>query len=116
MSTRAGSAAGWRPVTATGWRPISTARSSYWTRLAGSRRALSVGLVGNIAEVLPALVRRGLVPDVVTDQTSAHDLRLGYIPAGCSLDQAAALRERDPAGYESRVLDSMVTHVARCSS
>jgi urocanate hydratase len=75
------------------------------------RRPLSVGLVGNIAEVLPELVRRGVVPDVLTDQTSAHDLRVGYIPAGLSLADAAALRERDPAGYEERVLDSMVTHV-----
>jgi urocanate hydratase len=75
------------------------------------RRPLSVGLVGNIAEVLPELVRRGLVPDVLTDQTSAHDLRVGYIPAGLSLDEAAELRESDPAAYESRVLDSMVTHV-----
>jgi len=75
------------------------------------REALSVGLVGNIAEVLPALVTRGIVPDVLTDQTSAHDLRVGYIPAGCSLEQAAELRERDPAGYEARVLDSMVVHV-----
>ena len=72
---------------------------------------LSVGLVGNIAEVLPDLVRRGIVPDIVTDQTSAHDLRVGYIPLGLSLDQAAGLRDRDPAGYESRVLDSMVLHV-----
>ena len=76
-----------------------------------SRRPLSVGLVGNIAEVLPELVRRGVVPDVVTDQTSAHDLRLGYIPAGCALEQAAELRGRDPAGYEVRVLDSMTAHV-----
>ncbi|HEX6615080.1 MAG TPA: urocanate hydratase [Gemmatimonadales bacterium] len=75
------------------------------------RRPLSVGLVGNIAEVLPELVRRGVVPDVLTDQTSAHDLRLGYVPVGLSLTQAAELRERDPASYESRVLDSMVTHV-----
>ena len=75
------------------------------------RRALSVGLVGNVAEVLPELVQRGLVPDVVTDQTSAHDLRVGYIPAGCTLEQAAELRERDPAGYEARVLDSMTVHV-----
>jgi urocanate hydratase len=73
--------------------------------------ALSVGLVGNIADVLPQLVRRGVVPDVVTDQTSAHDLRVGYIPLGVSLAQAAALRERDPAGYEARVLDSMAAHV-----
>jgi urocanate hydratase len=75
------------------------------------RRALSVGLVGNIAEVLPELARRGVVPDVVTDQTSAHDLRVGYIPAGLDLAAAAELRERDPAGYEGRVLDSMVAHV-----
>jgi urocanate hydratase len=75
------------------------------------RRALSVGLVGNIAEVMPELERRGLVPDVVTDQTSAHDLRLGYIPAGLDLDAAARLRAEDPRGYEARVLDSMELHV-----
>ncbi len=75
------------------------------------RVALSVGLVGNAAEVLPALVRRGVVPDVLTDQTSAHDLRVGYIPAGLSLAAAAELRERDPRDYEARVLDSMVVHV-----
>jgi urocanate hydratase len=74
-------------------------------------QALSVGLVGNIAEVLPEMVRRGVVPDVLTDQTSAHDLRLGYIPAGLSVEQAEEERERDPAGYEERVLDSMVVHV-----
>ena len=78
---------------------------------AARRQPLSVGLVGNIAEVLPELVRRGIAPDVVTDQTSAHDLRLGYIPAGLSLERAASLRERDAAGYEARVLDSMVAHV-----
>ena len=76
------------------------------------RQALSVGLVGNIAEVLPELARRGIVPDVVTDQTSAHDLRVGYIPAGLTLAEAARLRGADPAGYESRVLDSMATHVS----
>ena len=76
-----------------------------------ARRALSVGLVGNIAEVLPELARRGIVPDVVTDQTSAHDLRVGYIPAGLTLADAVREREADPAGYERRVLDSMVTHV-----
>jgi urocanate hydratase len=75
------------------------------------KQSLSVGLVGNIATVMPELVRRGIVPDVVTDQTSAHDLRLGYIPAGLSLEQASGLREKDPKEYESRVLDSMVVHV-----
>jgi urocanate hydratase len=73
--------------------------------------ALSMGLVGNIAEVLPALVKRGITPDVLTDQTSAHDLRLGYIPAGLDLAAAAELRERDPQDYDHRVLDSMVVHV-----
>ncbi len=75
------------------------------------RRPLSVGLVGNIAEVLPELVHRGIVPDVLTDQTSAHDLQLGYIPVGCTLAAAAEFRERDPKAYEDRVLDSMVAHV-----
>jgi urocanate hydratase len=73
--------------------------------------ALSVGLVGNVAEVMPELVRRGIVPDVVTDQTSAHDLRVGYIPAGYSLDEADVLRTHDPAAYDAAVLDSMQRHV-----
>jgi len=74
-------------------------------------RPLSVGLLGNIAEVLPELVRRGLVPDVLTDQTSAHDLRVGYIPSGHTTQTAAGFRERDYPGYEQAVLDSMVEHV-----
>jgi urocanate hydratase len=74
------------------------------------RQPLSVGLVGNVAEVLPELVRRGVLPDVVTDQTSAHDLRVGYIPR-VGLGEAARLREQDPAAYETAVLDSMVAHV-----
>ncbi|MDT0630703.1 urocanate hydratase [Rubrivirga sp. S365] len=73
--------------------------------------ALSVGLVGNAADVLPELVRRGVAVDVVTDQTSAHDLRVGYLPAGVSLGEADAFREADPAAYEEAVLDSMETHV-----
>jgi urocanate hydratase len=73
--------------------------------------ALSVGLPGNIAEVLPELVRRGIVPDVVTDQTSAHDLDVGYIPPGYSVEEAAAFRDRDPDGYRGAVLDAMQTHV-----
>jgi urocanate hydratase len=76
-----------------------------------ANRPLSVGLVANIAEVLPDLVERGVAVDVVTDQTSAHDLRVGYIPIGLSLEQAAVMREADPKGYEARVLDSMVRHV-----
>lgn len=75
------------------------------------REALSVGLLGNIAEVLPLLVERGVLPDILTDQTAAHDLRLGYIPAGMSVEGALEMSERDPAGYEEKVLDSMVVHV-----
>ena len=75
------------------------------------REPLSVGLVGNAADVLPELVRRGVDVDVVTDQTSAHDLRVGYIPAGYSIDEAAVLRERDPLAYDEAVLDSMQRHV-----
>ncbi len=63
---------------------------------------LSVGLLGNIAEILPELLQRGIVPDVITDQTSAHDLRLGYIPAGYSLQEADVLRESDPEKYDTR--------------
>jgi urocanate hydratase len=72
---------------------------------------LSIGLLGNIAEVLPELARREIVPDVITDQTSAHDLREGYIPAGFNLDEAAELRASDPDKYDNLVLDSMVLHV-----
>src|SRR5438876_2421574 len=75
------------------------------------RQALSVGLVGNAAEVLPELVRRGVFPDMVTDQTSAHDALNGYIPADLSVQEADELRKRDPRGYIARSLESMVTHV-----
>jgi urocanate hydratase len=72
---------------------------------------LSVGLLGNIADVMPELQRRGIVPDIITDQTSAHDLRFGYIPAGYTLEEATELRESDPKKYDNEVLDSMVVHV-----
>ena len=74
-------------------------------------RALSVGLVGNCAEVLPEIVRRGVPVDVVTDQTSAHDPLNGYIPSGFSLAQAAELRVRDTAEYTRLSTESMVVHV-----
>jgi urocanate hydratase len=76
-----------------------------------ARRALSVGLAGNCAEVLPALVRQGWIPDVVTDQTSAHDPLNGYVPAGLALDQALALRRSDPGEYQRRSRASIATHV-----
>jgi urocanate hydratase len=73
--------------------------------------AKSVGLVANCAEALPELARRGVVPDMLTDQTSAHDPLNGYIPAGCTVEQAAELRARDPNAYLDRSLDSIAAHV-----
>ena len=76
-----------------------------------AREPLSVGLVGNAAEVVPELVRRGVTPDALTDQTSAHDTLNGYIPAGLSLREAAALRASDPRQYMARATESIVAHV-----
>jgi urocanate hydratase len=75
------------------------------------RRLLSIGLLGNAAEILPELVRRGAPVDVVTDQTSAHDPLIGYVPAGLTLEQADVLRDRDPEDYLRRVGESAVAHV-----
>jgi urocanate hydratase len=72
--------------------------------------ALSIGLVGNCAEVLPELVRRGITPDIVTDQTSAHDPLHGYVPAELSLTEADALRTSDPQEYVRRSMESMRVH------
>jgi urocanate hydratase len=74
------------------------------------QKPLSVGLIGNAAEVLPELVARGVTPDVVTDQTPAHDI-LSYIPAGLSPEDADDLRHRDPQEYSRRSIDSMAAHV-----
>jgi urocanate hydratase len=74
-------------------------------------RALSVGLVGNCAEVLPEIVRRGIVVDVVTDQTSAHDPLNGYVPTGFTLAQAAELRQRNAVEYTRLSTESMAVHV-----
>ncbi|TVR20895.1 MAG: urocanate hydratase [Anaerolineaceae bacterium] len=71
----------------------------------------SVGLIGNASEILPEMIVRGVLPDVVTDQTSAHDVMYGYIPAGLSLEEAAALRVSDPQAYEERAMQSMAQHV-----
>ena len=84
-------------------------------RLSAARRegrALSIGLAGNAADVLPELVRRGVDVDVVTDQTSAHDPLNGYIPAGLTLERAEVLRRGDPEEYLRRVGDSALRHVA----
>ncbi|MCI0452555.1 MAG: urocanate hydratase [Candidatus Latescibacteria bacterium] len=76
-----------------------------------ARRALSIGIVGNAADVFPALLARGIEIDVVTDQTSAHDPLNGYVPQGLDVAGAAELRARDPKGYVARAMASMVTHV-----
>ena len=75
------------------------------------RRALSIGLAGNAAEIIPELVRRGVAVDVVTDQTSAHDPLNGYLPAGLTVEQGEALRRSDPPEYLKRVGESAVAHV-----
>src|SRR5216110_1198328 len=73
--------------------------------------AISVGLVGNCADVVPELARRDIVPDILTDQTSAHDALNGYVPNGMSLEEALALRSSDPDEYIARSMASMATHV-----
>ena len=85
------------------WSLVSKARDE--------RRALSVGLVGNCAGVLPELVRRGWIPDLLTDQTSAHDPLQGYVPSGISLERAAILRASDPSTYMKRAIESIAIHV-----
>src|SRR2546421_3938762 len=75
------------------------------------KRAISVGLVGNCAELLPEIVRRGIKVDAVTDQTSAHDPLNGYVPAGLSLEEAAELRRADAKAYVKRSMESMAIHV-----
>src|SRR6185295_12029843 len=83
-------------------------RVTSWAR-AGTGR--SIGLRGNAADVLPALVARGVTPDVLTDQTSAHDALNGYVPNGISLDEAERLRERKPEDYVARSMAAMAEHV-----
>jgi urocanate hydratase len=78
---------------------------------ADAGRPLSVGLLGNAAEVVPELARRGVAFDLVTDQTAAHDPLIGYVPVGLSLEEAAELRERDPDDYLRRASESIARHV-----
>ncbi|MCC6790460.1 MAG: urocanate hydratase, partial [Thermomicrobiales bacterium] len=76
-----------------------------------SRRGLSIGLAGNAADLLPELLRSGLRPDVVTDQTSAHDMRDGYIPSGLSDEELVTLRREDPRRYEELAYATVARHV-----
>ncbi|MEH6889601.1 urocanate hydratase [Bacillus sp. JJ864] len=75
------------------------------------KEPISIGLLGNAAEILPHIVKRGITPDLVTDQTSAHDPLNGYIPVGYSLEEAAVLREEDPERYVQLSKESMKKHV-----
>ena len=77
---------------------------------ADAKQPLSIGLMGNTADVLPALIQRGFIPDVVTDQTSAHDELNGYVPAGIPYEDALALRKNDPKKYADMALDSIAVH------
>jgi urocanate hydratase len=96
-------------------------KSGYCDRIATSldealemlkdERAISVGLVGNCADVLPELVRRDIVPDLLTDQTSAHDALNGYVPNAMSLEDALALRRKNPDEYIARSMAAMAQHV-----
>jgi len=72
---------------------------------------ISVGLVGNCADIVPELAERGVVPDILTDQTSAHDPLNGYVPNGMTLAEAIELRKRDPQAYQEKSLDAMARHV-----
>ena len=72
---------------------------------------VSVGLVGNCADIIPELAERGVVPDILTDQTSAHDPLNGYVPNGMSFEEALALRQRDPKAYQEKSLDAIARHV-----
>ncbi|MEZ5124837.1 MAG: urocanate hydratase [Thermoleophilia bacterium] len=76
-----------------------------------AKKPLSIGLLANAADVYPELVRRGVTPDLVTDQTSAHDTLNGYVPNGMSLIEARELRRRDPAEYVRRAVASILVHV-----
>jgi len=83
-------------------------KTARWTR---EKIGRSIALRANAADVLPALVARGVTPDIVTDQTSAHDALNGYVPNGLSLDEAARLRERNPSEYIVRSMAAMAEHV-----
>ncbi len=80
-------------------------------KFTSSGQPASIGLVGNCADVLPALVEKGVTPDFVTDQTSAHDPLNGYVPNGLTLAEANELRENDPKAYEKRSIEAMGKHV-----
>ncbi len=78
---------------------------------ADDRKPLSIGLCANVGDVLPAMLNKGFIPDVITDQTSAHDELNGYFPTGISFEDALKLRKSDPETYKDMALNSMADHV-----
>ena len=109
-----------RPATAIARRTAWTRRSRWIDEATAGRAALSVGLVGNGADVLPELVRRGVVPDVLTDQTSAHDTLNGYVPAGIRSPRrprcASAIPGATCSAPTASIADARARHAGRCSS
>ena len=99
---------GSRRAISTAARPASTRR---WRSFGTATAPTSVGLLGNAAEILPEMVRRGIRPDAVTDQTSAHDPVNGYLPIGWTVEKWINMRERDPASVEAAARESMAVHV-----
>lgn len=85
---------------------ISTAQEA-----AKNKKPLSIGLCANIGDILPAMIQKGFIPDVITDQTSAHDELNGYFPQGISFEDALILRKTDPEKYKDMALNSMADHV-----
>jgi urocanate hydratase len=78
---------------------------------ADQNRPLSIGLCANVVDILPAMMEKGFIPDVITDQTSAHDELNGYFPTGISFEAALKLRKSDPDTYKDMALNSMAEHV-----
>ena len=76
-----------------------------------NKEALSVGLLGNAGEILPEILKRNIIPDIVTDQTSAHDTLNGYVPMGMSYDEALILRKNNPDLYINKAKQTIVKHV-----
>ena len=110
-STRTGSSAGSRRATSTRWPTTSTTRWRGCARTPPPAAASRSALLGNAADVFAELARRGVQFDLVTDQTSAHDMLNGYVPAGMPLAEALALRESDPDEYMRRARATAVRHV-----
>src|SRR5690606_18525435 len=99
----------------TGYTDVKTAslNEAIWMATEAKRKgeALAIGLVGNVSDILPEMIKRSFIPDILTDQTSAHDPLNGYIPSKMTLDETKSLRQSDPEEYIKRAKASMAKHV-----